>query len=176
MSVKFKRMLLWLKGLRRYIPVHHLCQQLTKEQQNILLTMYCLTGCDATSAFYGHGKRKAFKLMVQKCHRFQHLATLGESTNISNQEKVACTRFVSCMYGQESDTLNALRCKMAHRNVMGKKLPPTDNSFSLHVLRCAYQLMVWRQAIVPVQDLPDPLDFGYDKNENTFHPQLMSQI
>ena len=41
----------------RIIPIHRLYQQLTQSQINILLPVYCLTGCDTTSSFYGHGKK-----------------------------------------------------------------------------------------------------------------------
>lgn len=48
----------------RYVPVHEIVKMLSKEQQNILLTVYCLTGCDSCSAFYGIGEKTAFKVMM----------------------------------------------------------------------------------------------------------------
>ena len=59
------------------IPIHLLYQQLTQLQINILLPVYCLTGCDTTSSFYGHGKKGALKILLEKAMNFQDLLTLG---------------------------------------------------------------------------------------------------
>ena len=46
-------------NLKRFIPVHDLYQKLSQEQHNILLLVYCLSGCDTTtSSFVGMGRRK----------------------------------------------------------------------------------------------------------------------
>ena len=50
-------------SFKRYIPVHIIYKKLSEEQLNIMLSVYCITGCDTTSSFYGHGKRAAFRLM-----------------------------------------------------------------------------------------------------------------
>jgi hypothetical protein len=42
-------------------------------------------------------------------------------------------------------------------------MPPTEDSFSLHLLRCIYQLMIWHEVVVPMQELHDPTEFGYEQ-------------
>ena len=37
------------KYLSRFIPIHHLCDFLSENQVQIMLQIYCLTGCDTTS-------------------------------------------------------------------------------------------------------------------------------
>ena len=96
-------------SLKRYIPVHDIYQQFSAEQHRIMLSIYCITGCDTTSAFYGHGKITAFKLMMQQTAKFQALATLGTALLIYQHEKVASIRFVSCMYGKDSEYIDTLR-------------------------------------------------------------------
>jgi hypothetical protein len=57
-----------------------------------------------------------------------------------------------------------------------KKLPPTEDSFYLHLQRCAYQMMIWRQANVPMQELHDPTNFGYEQiADGRLYPKMMNQ-
>ena len=66
---------------------------------------------------------------------------------------------------------------LKNKSTKPRKLPPTDDSFSLHLLRCHYQLIVWKGRLSPIQHLPEPQDFGYIFNTGTglLTPQLMSQ-
>lgn len=166
--------------LTRYIPVHVLFTKLTTNQLGILLPVYCLTGCDTVSAFHGHGKRKAFRIMTSKANKFQAMTDLGMGP-LTRAQKEACTQFIGLMYGQtDCNSLNHLRVQKASHSrskMPAKKLPPTDNSFELHVLRCVFQLLIWRQAMVAMQELPDPKDYGYVLNPetNSLQPRLMSQ-
>ena len=64
-------------SLKRYIPVHTLYQLLKPSQHAIMLSVYCLTGCDSTSAFYGHGKASAFRIMMQYSEDYIGLEALG---------------------------------------------------------------------------------------------------
>ena len=56
---------------------HMIHKLLNKAELEIVLPAYALTGgCDTVSAFFGHGKIKAFKLIrehVQICMLFIHL-------------------------------------------------------------------------------------------------------
>jgi len=61
-------------------------------------------------------------------------------------------------------------------NMAGKKLPPTDNNFWLHIRRSYYRLVVWRQASSAVQCLPNPREYGYEDTGNILHPKLMNQM
>lgn len=166
--------------LTRYIPVHLLHQKLSREQHNIILPVYCITGCDTVSSFHGHGKAKAFKLMMEKdaVHQpLQHVQSLGESRNISRSVRESCTRFIGSLYGKAGcDSLNVLRCEKAAKKVTPRKLPPTEDSFEQHVLRTACQLMMWRQADRLLLEMPDPIFFGYFKEtDGSLCPVMMTQ-
>ena len=50
--------------LRLYIPVHSLFDKLTKEQHNILLPVYCLTGCNTCNSLFGKGKKTVYNEMM----------------------------------------------------------------------------------------------------------------
>lgn len=86
--------------------------------------------------------------------------------------------FVGSLYGKKDCvSLNNFRCEKAGKNIPGKKLPPTEDSFRLHVLGCIYQLMIWRNANIPVHDTIDSTEFGYEKEPETgiLQSKLMCQ-
>ena len=60
---------------------------------------------------------------------------------------------------------------------MAKNLPPCDDSSMHHLERCALQLIVWREAIVQIQEKLDPVEYGYEKGQCgvSIMPQMMSQ-
>ena len=55
-------------NLKRYIPVHTICNQLSQEQLDIMLAVYCLTRFNTVSGVYGHGKIKAFNVRLQNAN------------------------------------------------------------------------------------------------------------
>ena len=166
-------------SMKRFIPVHTLYKLISPCQIAVLLSIYTLTGCDTVSFFFGHGKATAFQLMQKHAEQLQDLEFLGSTSDISPEQQAACSKFVSLMYGHTSDSLNAVRCKMARskkRQIVGKKLPPTEDSFFLHVKRTVYQLRVWRQAHLSIVDKPEPTEYGYEKDaQNRVSPKMMSQ-
>lgn len=58
-------------SLTRYIPIHTIFEKLQKNQHNILLSVYCLTGCDTVSSFRGHGKKLHF---LYFCRRLKNIS------------------------------------------------------------------------------------------------------
>lgn len=81
-------------------------------------------------------------------------------------------------------SLNRLLCAKIEQRVTdkellpAKKLPPTGNSFYLHILWCVYHLMIWRNANIAAHDLPDATEFGYEMDSEThsLHPLLVSNL
>ncbi len=90
---------------------------------------------------------------MTKANKFQGLASLG-----TGPLRQACTQFVGLLYGKSNcSSLNHLRVELAAKQgktrVPRIKLPPTEDSFVLHLLRCVYKLAIWLQAMVAVQEL-----------------------
>ena len=146
---------------RRYIPIHTIFDTLSRSQLNILLQIYCITGCDTVSGFYGHGKARAFNILLKHAEILQEMKELGSSLTISSECKKASIRFICLLYGKDKTCLDTLRCEMANKNILGKKLPPTNDSFTLHLLRVVFQLLIWKQSNQPIQMLPNRLEYGY---------------
>ena len=129
-------------NLSRYIPLRTLFKKLTTHQHKILLPVYCLTGCDTTSSFSGHGKKAAFYILINKAGSFHALTDLG-SGPLTRAQELAAMEFTVHLYGCSNYTyLNDLRSKKAANNITAKKLPPTDGSIALHLLRCMCQLYI----------------------------------
>lgn len=164
-------------SLARFIPVHEIHHILTSPQRNILLTVYCMTGCDTVSSFFGHGKKTAFRILKQRAQAYQQLSSLGTTPVLTREQEMAASKFVGALYGSpETTSLNALRCEKASKSIQAKKLPPTEDSFHLHLLRVVYQLLIWRNSTSPLQELPEVTQFGYVKDhEGSLQAQLMSQ-
>ena len=133
-------------SMRHYILIHGLHKKMKKEELNVMLPVYAITGCDTVSGFYGHGKTKTFNLMRQHSDKFKQLSMLGTSSRIPSPVFRACIEFVSLLYGMKVTSLNELRCLKTEKGLSGKKLSPTKDSFYQHILRSSYQLMIWRQA------------------------------
>ena len=115
---------------------------------------------------------------MESDNEYQALADLGEAPTLSKLHIAACTTFIGALYGaRECKSLNELRCIKAKKTIKPKFLPPTDNSFQLHCLRTVYQLWIWKNALVPILELPSAVDFGYqvDDEAQTLQPVLMTQ-
>ncbi|MES9884234.1 MAG: hypothetical protein ABW185_25600 [Sedimenticola sp.] len=86
----------------RYIPVHEIRDKLTPEQVSITLPVYCLTGCDTCSSFFGKGKKAAFRIMMTNAESHQGLSSIGTVPGpISRDHRQACTAFVGTLYGKK---------------------------------------------------------------------------
>ena len=145
-----------------------------------MMVAYCMSGCDTTSSFFGHGKKSIFKLMMTKAGSFQPMASIGLSLDekvLFKAEKESAVSFVCFLYGSPGCTaLNHLRCAKAVCNVQGKTLPPTDDSFTLHLERSRYQMFIWRKAVSSKPIVPLATEHGYYIDGNGgLKPKLMSQ-
>ncbi len=140
----------------RSIAVHDIYRKLTPAQQAVIIPVYCITGYDTVSSFYGIGKRTVFKIFMKIAHEVGDMSELGEGY-LSSSVVDACTYFVGVLYGNQSTSkLNSLRASLALKR-SPKKIPPTDTSFRLHILQAAYQFSIWKQAPCGIQSQIDPL-------------------
>ena len=66
---------------------------------------------------------------------------------------------------------------LKNKSTKPKKLALTDDSFMMHLLRCTYQLLVWKGCMSAKLSLLNRADFGYfvDVESGLFVPRLMTQ-
>lgn len=139
-----------------------------------------LPGCDTCLSLFGVGKKRAFQIMKRHSDKFTELADLGSSPCLTQRVKAAALTFIGLLYGCNSCiSLNSLRAVMVveRSKTKPRRLPPTDDSLLLHLLRCLYQLMIWKSALQANVVLPNPTEFGYeiDPNNGMYVPQMMAQ-
>lgn len=120
--------------------------------------------------------------VLQKAEHFQGLCGLGAQPDVSCEVLSSATKFVAAMYGNpQATSLNNVRTVKASaikqgKVPPGKKLPPTDDSFKLHVMRANFQMHIWRQSIVGVQEEHDPIKAGYERaSDGPLQPKMMCQ-
>ena len=103
--------------LRRFVPVHAICQQLTALQCNILPAVHALTGCDSTSSLFGIGKKSVFKLFKDKADNFKNLTSLSKPNK--KNAMMAARQFVIQLYETSATNkykdLNDMRAKMSQK-------------------------------------------------------------
>ena len=166
------------KNEKRYIPIHAIYNALSPGERNILLPVYCLSGCDTVSTFHGIGKAKVFRVLRKDADNLQDLADLGKNSELTAEQEKACTRFVASLYGKpHCISINRLRAEKATStiNIASKKLPPTEDALHLHIIRALYQLLIWRNAIVGMHDLPDATQYGFERHGTILMPKIMNQ-
>lgn len=143
-----------------------------------MMPIYCFTGCDTVSSFFGKGKALAFRIMMTESENYQDLATVGTHEGVTKTEVNAFRRLVYRMYGHSGLSLNDVRGEMSERvdhKTVGKRLPPTEDSFELHVLRACLQLSVWKKADIALSEPLDPTQYGYEHVDGKLKPKLMNQ-
>ena len=157
--------------------VHDICQKLPEQLCAILPAFHALTGRDSVSAFYGYGKKKAWKASQsrQGSGDVENLTSLREN-NIQRAIPVA-RKLVSLMYDPQDkhrlahNNLNQLREKIASvKNVLVHKLPPSEPAFLEHVKRAAFQCRIWMLAGEPKPDIHYPDANGWNRQAGILHP------
>ena len=66
---------------------------------------------------------------------------------------------------------------LENKKIKPRKLPPIGDSLRLLVLRCCYQLMIWKRALTSLVDLPSPTEYGciIDAYTGLYMPQMVGQ-
>jgi len=117
-----------------------------------LPVLHALTGCDTTSALYGHGKAGFFRMAVRKPETFQLTEVIGCSEAPTKDVVKAGLQLLVLMYGGTiTESLNRLRYDtymnaVANRSLPPRpeKLPPTEAAAKQHILRVHLQVVEWQ--------------------------------
>jgi len=126
------------------------------ERKQCLLFIHAMSGCDTTSALFGKGKKKAWKLSINK--DVQKISAIF-CTRTSSKESVAKAgeKFIMMLYesGKNSEpSLDDLRCRIYARTLAKKSvtsnfelasLPPTSAAARQHSLRTYLQVPILKQ-------------------------------
>ena len=143
-----------------------------------LLTAYVLTGCDSVSYLFHQGKRKPAKVALENVGKLNSLATFGNmDTTLDVDETIVgeARQLLVSLYGHTGfDSLDVLReHSFASSNGDLRSIPPTEDSFHLHLLRALYQLAMYKRAHMSDMNLPLPTEFGRKVMNGNLVPIMM---
>ena len=117
-----------------------------------LLFLHAFTGCDTTSAIYGHGKTAAFKKMKNN-KRLQEIAlSLNVQNRSHNQVEELGREALKILCGEKNEkTLSEIRYShlvdkivKSQTFVRPEKLPPTESALKFHSYRVYLQIQSWK--------------------------------
>ena len=137
-----------------------------------VLPLHVLTGCDTASSIFGIGKIKAVNIH----QKVVVPPPLGDAQIDMASLDSRATTFITACYGSKCNgTMPDIRFGMWKHNTGQSKsksfklasLPPTSESFELHVRHAHYQSCIWRNAMEA--DPPGILatDFGWKVDHST---------
>lgn len=137
----------------------------------LLPAVHCITGCDSTSSFAGVGKKTALDVLKANINHIMSMLDFGDipSLDLLADSTEAAIKYVCLLYdkGYASTDINELRFQLfTKKRVTGEKLPPTVDALSLHLRRATYQCFIWKNACLPILDLPSPLFNGWILTED----------
>lgn len=174
---------IWIRRFDVFLPIHTILSLMSVSQSEqyvsgMLLSAYAITGCDTVSFIFRRGKTNVLRTCLKHLdnNSLKGLIEDPRTENFKNSARL----FFKMLYNRPSFSgdLNALRpyllptCKSDIRN-----LPPTEDAFSQHNLRAAFQLLIWRNANIVCPELPPPTNFGWttDTQSNTLVPVLITK-
>ena len=138
-----------------------------------LLGLHAFSGCDTSGKFKGKGKGSWLKLFLGASDEIlERFCNLGEHDPRHYMHVMEA--FVCKAYCPKATKLKRLEGARYHifKTKLGDpgKLPPTSGTLLQHVLRAHYQCYIWRQALIPMQSLLDPLQFGWEMSNLEYMP------
>ena len=168
-----------VKDRLRYVPVHAVSHELGEKMCCALLAFHAITACDSTSALAGIGKKKGWQLLSRSEQHQDSLYLLGAQPSLSDDIADKCEAFICDLYPSSRKmprTADELRyvlfCQKKQKNEL---LPPTSDSLLQHLKRANYQAFVWRKALTPIQDLPQPESNGWVRDGPLLKPVYMTK-
>ncbi len=159
------------KNRTRFIDITKLSNFLGSDISEALIGLHAFTGCDTVSAFAGHGKLKALKLLKKNKDYMEIFSKLGESWELSVElskkvEKFTCHLYSTTTSTPEVNTRYQLFCAK-QGEVESSQLPPCRDCLHMHVLRANYQASIWRRSLQTYPDIPNPVGFGWTTDVDT---------
>lgn len=167
------------KKKKRILAIAKIHASLGEGMSNAMPALHAVSGCDSTSAFFGVGKQKAYKI-VKSSNRFQEaLARMGDDFDLDENHFPAFQEMVAEFYGVKScpDINDARYRKFCTKNKVPEphKLPPTKDELLLHCQRANYVTCIWKSALCANYLSPTPEGRGWILTNGILETKWMSQ-
>ena len=168
-----------IKGNKRILAISKIFDCIGEQLAVALPALHALTGCDSTSAFFGIGKQKAYKI-VKICKRFQEaLSKMGETFEFNEALFPVIQEMIGEYYGiKRCTSINKARYqKFCTKNKIPEpqQLPPTVDELLLHCQRANYVTCIWKLGLTPNCYAPTPEGHGWQKVNGILEPKWMNQ-
>ena len=131
--------------------IRDLCAKAHKDVVSHILFIHAWSGCDTTSATYGHGKTSLIKKIISSkdlrdiLKKFENMESTPEEIGAAGIKV-----FILLYGGKKNDSLNNLRyakymqmLSQSKTTIEPQKLPPTERAAYYHALRVHLQLTIW---------------------------------
>ena len=146
-----------------------------------LLTIHALSGCDTTSALYGHGKASTLKKLSTDSGISHLFSIMNSETSSTTDVGQAGSHLVVLLYGGRFgvDSLNHLRyttymrlCTTSKGSICPEQLPPTERAVYFHSLRVHLQVIQWQCLSTDVLAADE---WGWELSDGKFLPVKTDQ-
>ena len=142
-----------------------------------LLLVHAWSGCDTTSATFGHGKTTLLK-KLKASEVIQEISSVLCNPNASQEEigQAGLQLFVILYGGKQQDSLNGLRyakfmemVSSSKTSIDPQKLPPTERTAYFHCLRVYLHVIIWSNLSGSEFTL-DPKQWGWKVYRSVYMP------
>ena len=136
----------------------------TEDVAKCLIPFHVLTGCDANSCFFGHGKMSLYEKLSKSAEARRLISKCGEGLTLSDDVINNLKSFViHYIYGDtQSSTLNQARAtkwkRLKKKSLM--HLLPDDDSLEQHIKRTNY--LAYIQCHPDLRRHPSPIGHGWE--------------
>ncbi|XP_047132181.1 uncharacterized protein LOC124811086 [Hydra vulgaris] len=161
---------------RRILDIKIIASKLGTDCCKALLALHAFSGNDYTSAFYGIGKAKFFKLMRESEEYKSIFSKIGDTftfdaTHFEYIEKFTCQLYgLKCNNTNEGRYIKFIAKKEAPEP---QKLPPTRDSLMCHCKRVSYVTAVVKRSLEANPDIPKPNGHGWKEIGNQLEVEWM---
>ena len=154
---------------RRTVAIHTIVQGLDEILVANLPAIHALSGCDTTSRV---GPKLA---CINKTVELSNVDDFGRSP--LNEEMITnAERFLLQCLKKQRDvlTFDDYRYEQYYDSVDFNKLVCCSSTIREHIKRAYYQSMLWYTAANPPTSFPDPINYGYQRKQETLTPVIIS--
>jgi len=163
---------IWMIGgqghTKRYIAIYDIVEPIPQELSDVLPAVHSLTGCDTTSKI--STKYTAINTVSRE---YYHLLTEFGKSEMNDRMNHNAEEYLVHYLNKSANCVNFndLRYTMYHQKNFQmdvEKLPCTSCSIQFHILRSYLQCFHWLHAPFQNRILLNPIEFGYDFNEEEY--------
>ena len=138
-----------------------------RDEKEALIGFHAVTGNDYTSAFFGKGTQKCWKVMLTRESFVTAFKDIGNHWDLSDELIVAFKKFVCKLYRCKTVEVNKVRRELFQKKYTRKNkiidlalLPPCRSTHVLHSSRCSYVAYFWKASASANLDISATCQYG----------------